>query len=81
MPVGDADNDEVITPSQAEKIIVNLKPRMVIPTHFTDTNSDNFQAFIKEVGDESPETDEKLTVKSRDLSDKENSLFVVKPQT
>ena len=72
LPIGGGDVLEV---PQASKLAVKLEAKIIIPMHFDPTS---LKAFLKEEGAESVVSTDKLTLKKRDLIDKEGEIIVLK---
>ncbi|HEY4527411.1 MAG TPA: MBL fold metallo-hydrolase [Candidatus Paceibacterota bacterium] len=66
--------DGVLSPSDANKLCVNLEAKLVIPIFYDDKS---LKQFLKEAGEEKPEKMEKLTLKPRDLVGKEGDVVVL----
>ena len=64
-----------ISPSDAQKIAVNLEAKIVIPIAYDDKL---LKQFLKEAGGETPKAEEKLTLKKKDVVGKENEIVVLK---
>lgn len=71
MPVG---GEGTLNPAEAAKLAVKLEPKIIIPILFDDKT---LKQFLKEAGDEGVKPVEKLTVKLRDLADKEGDVVVL----
>ena len=71
VPVGGAD---VLTPAQAQKIAVKLEAKIVIPVMYDDKT---LRQFLKEAGAEGTKPVDKLTIKQRDVADKQNEVIVL----
>jgi L-ascorbate metabolism protein UlaG (beta-lactamase superfamily) len=65
----------VLDKAAAYKLAVSLEPKAIVPMHYDDAS---LKAFLKEAGVEKPETQEKLTVKKKDLEGKEGEIIVLK---
>lgn len=78
-PVG---NDPVLDASDAYKLAVQIEPKIVIPTHFTDADDEAVTSFLDEAGSDtdSVERKDKLTVSPRDLSGRDTDIEVIVPQ-
>ena len=64
--------------AQAYKLAVQLEPKAIIPMHYGEIgNKDALKAFLKEAGSEDTKPIEKLTVKKKDLDDKEGEIIVL----
>ncbi|MBI4086558.1 MBL fold metallo-hydrolase [Candidatus Kaiserbacteria bacterium] len=72
VPVGGGD---VLDPSAASALGVKLEPHLIIPMHY-DTKT--LAAFLKEEGADGVKPEEKLTVKKKDLLEKEGDILVLK---
>ena len=59
----------------AAKLASSLEPKLVIPMDYDDAS---LKAFLKEFGEEKPEVLEKLTIKKKDLDNKEGEVIVLK---
>src|SRR3989344_4005010 len=66
--------DGTLSPSDANKLCVNLEAKIVIPIFY---NEQSLKQFLKEAGEEKPEKVEKLTLKPRDLVGKEGDVIVL----
>jgi len=77
VPIGGGD---VLAPADAyNKVAVSLEPNIIIPMDYTNGGKENtLKTFLKEGGNGSEELD-KLTVKKKDLADKEGEIIVLKP--
>lgn len=63
-----------IDPAQAYKLAVSLDAKIIIPMEFDDKL---LKAFLKEGGQETTKTIEKLTIKAKELLDKEGEIVVL----
>ena len=59
----------------AAKLASSLEPKLIIPM---DYDEGTLKAFLKELGEEKAETVEKLTLKKKDLDNKEGEVIVLK---
>ncbi len=76
VPVG---GDGVLTPDEAAKIATMLEPKIIIPMHWSGMGEAKaLDSFIKEEGGEAEKV-EKLTLKKKDVSDKDGAIIVVTP--
>lgn len=76
VPVG---GTGVLTPAQAQSLVVALEPKIVIPMHWSGIGEPkSLEAFIKDAGGKS-ETVDKLTLKKKDLVGRDGSILVVTP--
>ncbi len=74
LPVG---GDDILNATQAEKLSVEIEPKIIIPMHYDDAS---LKKYLKEAGDEKVEAIEKLTLKRKDLDGKEGETIVLSPQ-
>jgi L-ascorbate metabolism protein UlaG (beta-lactamase superfamily) len=72
VPVG---GKGLLDAKMAAKIASSLEPRLIIPMDYDDVS---LKAFLKEVGEEKAEVVEKLTLKRKDLDNKEGEVIVLK---
>lgn len=70
IPVGDG---EVMDADTASKIVNDIEPKIVIPSHYTKV-----ETFVKEMGGKSEEMD-KLILKKKDLIEENIRLVVLTP--
>jgi L-ascorbate metabolism protein UlaG (beta-lactamase superfamily) len=76
VPVG---GDGVLDPAEASKLATMLEPKIVIPMHWSGMGEPKaLEAFLKEEGEESEKVD-KLTLKKKDVADKDGAIIVVTP--
>ena len=67
----------MFSPAAAYKLAVSLEPKIIIPTDYGDVGAkDALKVFLKEAG-ESPKSEEKLTLKKKDLEGKEADIIVL----
>lgn len=83
VPVGGGQGkDKVLTPTQADKIVSQIEPRIVIPMNFKipelKIEREDVAKFCKEVGAKE-EQQEKLVLKRKDLPQEEMEVIVLKP--
>lgn len=71
VPIG---GDGVLTPSDAYKLAVKLEAKIVIPMHYT---KETLKQFLKEGGDESIKSEDKLTLKKKDLEGRKVDIVVL----
>jgi len=74
VPIG---GNGTLNPVEAYKFAVSLEPSIIIPMNFDDKS---LKTFLKEGGDEGVKPIEKLTVKKKDLEDKEGEIIVLETQ-
>lgn len=76
LPVG---GDGVLDAAKAAKLAVTLEPRIVIPMHWSGIGEPKaLEAYLKEEGGNAEHV-EKLTLKKKDVSDKNGSIIVIEP--
>lgn len=76
VPVG---GDGVLDAAEASKLATFLEPKVVIPMHWSGMGAPkSLEAFIKEEGGEAEKV-EKLTVKKKDVADKDGAIIVIQP--
>jgi hypothetical protein len=70
---------DVLNPSEAYKLAVSLGARLIIPMHYDGGKNDGnaIKTFLKEGGVSKVETQEKLTLKKKDLDGKEGEIVVL----
>ncbi len=73
VPIG---GNGVLTPAEAHKICVSFEPRLVIPMHYTD---ETLKAFLKEEGETGLKPVDKLTIKKKDVLEKEGDIVLLSP--
>lgn len=73
VPIGGGD---LIAPKEAYKLAVSLEPKIIIPM---DYNEESLKIFLKEAGGEKVEPIDKLTIKKKELEEKEGEIVVLKP--
>jgi hypothetical protein len=75
IPIG---GDGVLSAVQAEKISVEIEPKIIIPMHYGEVGEkDALKKFLKECGDEGTKAIDKLTIKRKDLDAKEGEVVVL----
>ncbi|HEY9480944.1 MAG TPA: MBL fold metallo-hydrolase [Candidatus Paceibacterota bacterium] len=67
-----------LLPADAAKLAVKLEPKLVIPVYFGDNAA--LKAFLKESGEEAQKSQDKLTIKKKDLEGKEGDVMVLEAQ-
>jgi hypothetical protein len=72
VPIGGGD---VLDSASAYKLAVSLEPHLVIPSHYDEKS---LKLFLKEAGAEGIKSVDKLTVKKRDLQNKEVEAVVLR---
>ncbi|KKR69633.1 MAG: Zn-dependent hydrolase of the beta-lactamase fold-like protein [Parcubacteria group bacterium GW2011_GWF1_40_6] len=71
IPVG---GDGMLDAKAAAKFASSLEPRLIIPM---DYDAGTLKAFLKEIGEEKAEVVDKLTLKRKDLDNKEGEVVVL----
>ena len=71
IPIG---GEGSLSPAEAQKLAVKLEAKVIIPMLYTPIS---LKQFLKEAGTEGVSSVEKLTLKPRDVSDKENEVVVL----
>lgn len=75
VPIGGA---RALTASEAQKLTVKLEAKIIIPILYdAPPESGSLKQFLKEAGAEGTKPVDKLTIKPRDLVDKENEVVVL----
>jgi hypothetical protein len=75
VPIGD---DGTLSASSAEKLSVEIEPKIIIPMHFGNIGEkDALKKFLKETGSENVKPIDKLTIKKKDLEGKEGEVIVL----
>lgn len=74
LPVG---GDGVLDASAAHKLSVSLEPHVVIPMHYTDAS---LKAFLKEEGESGIAATDKVTLRKKEVTEKEGEIVVLSPQ-
>lgn len=75
VPIG---GGETLSPEDAYKLSLAVEPKIIIPMHFSEESS-VLKKFLKEAGEEKTTPLERLTVKKKDIEDKEGEIVVLKP--
>ena len=76
VPVG---GDGVLDAAEANKLSTMLEPKVIIPMHWSGMGAPkSLEQFIKEDGEEAEKV-EKLTLKKRDVADKDGAIIVITP--
>ena len=78
VPAGSASLD----PAKAAEVVAQIEPKLVIPLHDRETPGDGalgaVEAFVKELGLEAPEPEEKLSLRAGDLGET-TRLAILRP--
>lgn len=79
IPVGgknlSASGEGMLDAKTAAKFASSLEPKLIIPMDYDDAS---LKAFLKELGEEKAEVVDKLTIKRKDLDNKEGEVVVLK---
>ncbi len=76
VPVG---GDGVLDAANASKLATMLEPKVIIPMHWSGMGEpQSLEHFLKEEGEATEKVD-KLTLKKKDMSDKDGAIIVVTP--
>ena len=76
IPVG---GDGVLDAAQASKLATFLEPKIIIPMHWNGMGEPkSLETFLKEEGGEE-ERVEKLTIKKKDIAEKDGAIIVITP--
>ena len=74
-PIG---GDSVLDAGVAHKLALQFEPKLIIPSHFGEVGQANaLKIFLKEAGEEGIKPVDKLTIKKKDLEDKEGDVVVL----
>jgi L-ascorbate metabolism protein UlaG (beta-lactamase superfamily) len=71
IPIG---GEGTLTSAEAQKLAVKLEAKVIIPVLYDDKS---LKQFLKEAGSEEVKAVDKLTIKPRDVADKENEVIVL----
>jgi L-ascorbate metabolism protein UlaG (beta-lactamase superfamily) len=74
IPIG---GNGVLDAKVAHKLSVSLEPNIVIPMHYT---KEALTTFLKEEGETSVRPLDKVTLKKKDILEKEGEIIVLSPQ-
>lgn len=75
LPIGD---DGVLDATKAEKLAVEIEPKIIIPMHYGDVGTkDALKKYLKEAGEEKVVAIDKLTLKRKDLEGKLGETVVL----
>lgn len=75
VPIG---GDDVLNPEEAYKLAIKREPRIIIPIHFGAVgDKDSLKTFLKEADAASVQPIDKLTIKRKDLVDKQGEVVVL----
>lgn len=76
VPIG---NGDTLNPSSAHKLSRSFNPKIIIPMDFGDIKSSELKKFLDETGTENGKPVDKLTVKKKDIEEREGDVVVIKP--
>jgi L-ascorbate metabolism protein UlaG (beta-lactamase superfamily) len=69
----------VLTSAKAHELAVSLEPKIIVPMHWSGIGEPKaLEAFLKESGNGSEKVD-KLTLKKKDLMDRDGSILILTP--
>lgn len=75
LPIGD---DGVLDAAKAEKLSVEIAPKIIIPMHFGEVGvKDALKKYLKESGSDNVKPVDKLTLKKKDLEGKAGDVVVI----
>ena len=75
IPIGD---NNVLNAANAEKLSVEIAPKIIIPMHFGDVGvKDALKKYLKEAGEDNVKPVDKLTLKRKDLDGKTGDVVVL----
>ena len=75
VPIGD---ESVLDAAKAEKLSVEIEPKIIIPMHFGEVGVPNaLKKYLKEAGEENVKPMDKLTLKKKDLEGKMGDTVVL----
>lgn len=66
---------EIVGAKNAAKLASSLNPKIIIPMNHTETS---LKVFLREMSADKPEKVDKLTLKKKDLEDKDGTVVVLK---
>ncbi|MFA6353916.1 MAG: MBL fold metallo-hydrolase [Candidatus Paceibacterota bacterium] len=78
LPTGEGKGKEagLLDTKMAAKLASSLEPKLIIPMDYTEST---LKAFLKEIGEEKALVTDKLTLKRKDLENKEGEVMVLQP--
>ncbi len=75
LPIG---GDGVLDAAQAEKLSVEIEPKVIIPMHYGELGvKDALKKYLKEAGEENVKPIDKLTIKRKELEGKEGEVVLL----
>jgi L-ascorbate metabolism protein UlaG (beta-lactamase superfamily) len=66
----------ILDAKMAAKLASSLEPKLIIPM---DYNENTLKVFLKEIGEEKAQVVDKLTLKRKDLDNKEGEVIILQP--
>lgn len=75
VPIG---GEGTLSAADAYKLAVNFEPHVIIPSVYEGADDEQLEKFLHEAGADDVEPEEKLTLKPRDVSKRENDIMVLK---
>lgn len=72
LPIG---GDKYLSAKDAAKLAANLEPKIVVPIVY---DAASLKLFLKESGEEKENSVDKLSIKKKDLEDKEGEIIIIK---
>lgn len=77
VPVG---GESELSPDDAVKVASKFQAKVIVPLYyFEDGKQADLQKFLKEIGKEGAKAEEKLTIKKKDIAEKEDEVIVLNP--
>lgn len=64
-----------LSPADAAKLSVSVSPNIIIPMEYT---KDSLKLFLKEIGDAEVEEVEKLTIRKKEVQEKDGDVIILK---
>lgn len=77
VPIG---GNGVYDAKEAYKVAMNLEAKVVIPMHFKSEKDESVKQFMKEAGASAGGALDKLTIKKKDVENKEGEVILLAPQ-
>jgi hypothetical protein len=69
--------EDILSPQELYKLAVSFEPNIIIPVDYTEKT---LNIFLKEAGNTKPETFEKLTLKKKDIYEKQGEVILIKQE-
>lgn len=80
VPIG---NHDSLSGKQAATLVQQIEPRIVIPIYYkykgAKTNLEDEKSFLKELGNPKTETNNKISLKRKDLPSEETKILLIHP--